>query len=93
MSLVCWAPEAIVDFGRIDRFNLTRSERWADHVRTRIETRCKSLAALPQQGRPVGNGLRLLSIPDIQYVVFYDYGDEEVTVRRIFHTRENREEP
>ena len=64
----------------------------ADRIERRLDRRLGSLASVPEQGRPVADRARLLSLPDIQLVVRYRIIDDENTVRilQVWHTRENR---
>ena len=67
----------------------------ADRVEARLESRVETLAGVPGLGRPTGGNVRELSIPDIQLVVRYEVDEERALIRilRVWHTRENWEEP
>ena len=88
-----WSSDALDDLDRIDAFNLTRNKDWTRRVQHRIGERCASLAMLPFQGRPIGGGLRQLSINDVQYVVIYGSRADYVIIQRAYSTRENRDQP
>ena len=92
MRVLRWTPEAIDDLDRIDLFNRQRSDSWAERVERRIVARARGLAAAPFQGRAADtNGVRLLSIPDIQYIITYRIEDSAVWIVRVHHAREDRE--
>ena len=94
MRVLRWTPEAIDDLHRIERFNRQRSDPWAKRVEHRIVTRACSLVGSPFQGRATGTDrVRLLSIPDIQYIITYRIDNVDVWIVRIHHARENREAP
>jgi plasmid stabilization system protein ParE len=87
-----WTPEAIDDLDRIDRFNRSRSDAWAERVETRLIERTRTLVTRPNQGRQgLSGSVRLLSLPDIQYVITYRIEDDTVWIVRVHHTCENRE--
>lgn len=67
----------------------------ADRIMARLESRADSLGGMPLQGRPVQGDVRRLSLPHIQLVLDYRIVEDENAVRilRVWHTRENREEP
>ena len=91
MRVLRWTPEAIDDLDRIDLFNRQRSASWAQRVERRIVARARSLAATPFQGRAVNtNGVRLLSIPDIQYIITDRTDEADVWIVRVHHAREDR---
>ncbi len=91
MRILRWTPEAIDDLDRIDLFNRQRSDSWAARVERRIVARARSLAATPFQGRTADtNSVRLLSIPDIQYIITYRIEDSALWIVRIHHAREGR---
>jgi plasmid stabilization system protein ParE len=88
---VIWSEPASADLQRIFEFNLTRSFAWAERVDSRLRKRGHALADFPFSGRPVrGLRLRVLSLPDIQYVINYRLDGDEVTVLRVRSTREMR---
>ncbi len=92
MRVLRWTPEAIDDLDRIDLFNRQRSDSWAERVERRIFARARGLAAAPFQGRAADtNGVRLLSIPDIQYIITYRIEDSAVWIVRVHYAREDRE--
>ena len=66
----------------------------ADRVEARLINRVASLRGLPRQGRPIGQAIRELSLPDVQLVVRYRIMDDQRGIRilRVWHTRENREQ-
>lgn len=65
----------------------------ADRIEARLVSRAASLASVPGQGRPIGDGVRRLSLPDIQLVLHYRVLDDEDAIRiiRVVHTRENKD--
>jgi plasmid stabilization system protein ParE len=86
-----WSEEAQADLARIFEFNLGWSSTWAMRVDARLVERGKALARLPFLGRPAGEkDLRRLSVPDIQYVIFYRVAEDQVIIAHIYSTRENR---
>ena len=91
MRVLRWTPEAIDDLDRIDLFNRHRSDFWAERVERRIVARARSLAVAPFQGRTGDtDGVRLLSIPNIQYIITYRIDEADVWIVRIHHAREHR---
>ena len=86
-----WSEAARADLARIFDFNLQRSDAWAQRVDARLVERAGALGRTPLMGRSVSAGrLRLLSIPDIQYVLSYRIDKERVTIIRVHSTREHR---
>ncbi len=86
-----WSDEAQADLARIFEFNLAWSETWAMRVDARLVERGDALARSPLMGRSVdGKDLRRLSLPDIQYVIFYRVSGDRVIIAHIYSTRENR---
>lgn len=88
-----WSASALADLDRIASFNEEFSQTWARRVHHRITQRCASLTSLPFQGSPADGSMRKLSIPDVQYVVLYEPTDDNVTIHRVWSTRQNREQP
>jgi plasmid stabilization system protein ParE len=83
--------EAEDDLARIFEFNMQRGERWAVRVESRLLSRCEALLLSPRAGRRLADeGLRQLSVPDIQYVIDYQPFDDRVSIVRIRSTREIR---
>lgn len=92
MKVLRWTPEAIDDLDRIDLFNRHRSDSWAARVERRIVARARGLATAPFQGRAANtDGVRLLSITDIQYIITYRIEDSALWIVRIHQAREDRE--
>jgi toxin ParE1/3/4 len=88
-----WTGPALTDLDRIATFNEQRSVGWARLVNHRIVERCQSLLRHPAQGRPIlSSSRRVLSIPDVQYVVSYDVLGDEVRILRVRSTREIQDE-
>jgi plasmid stabilization system protein ParE len=86
-----WAEDGRAHLARIFEFNIGRSEAWAETVERRLRERAHALSLTSFIGRPVPKStLRALSIPDIQYVIIYRVGREQVTILRVHSTRENR---
>jgi plasmid stabilization system protein ParE len=82
---------AEVDLIRIYEFNLARSPAWADRVEQRLLERADALPNAPLAGRRVTmDGIRRVSVSDIQYVLDYRIGDEEIEVLRFQSSREIR---
>ena len=81
------------DRHRIWMFQSDRSMVQAYGVYERLEQRIASLGSFPKQGRPLRDGTRELSVPDIQLVFRYRMDEDAVRILRVWHTRENREEP
>ncbi|MEI9849627.1 MAG: type II toxin-antitoxin system RelE/ParE family toxin [Sphingomonas sp.] len=77
------------DLGRIYDFNLGRSVAWADSVERRLPDRASALASNALLGRPITkDGLRRLSVTDIQYVIDYRIAEEVIEILRFQSTRE-----
>ena len=88
---VLWSDEAQADLARIFEFNLAWSQTWAMRVDARLVERGEALASSPFLGRPADRkDLRRLSVPDIQYVIFYRVIEDQVIVAHIYSSRENR---
>jgi plasmid stabilization system protein ParE len=88
---VLWSDEAQVDLARIFDFNLGWSETWAMRVDARLVERAEALGGFPLMGRRADEkDLRRLSVPDIQYVIFYRVTQDQVSIAHIYNTRENR---
>ena len=86
MKLI-WSRRGLADKDAIWNFLAERSVSYADRVERRIEGRARSLAAVSEQGRPIpGTPIRLLSIPDIQYVIRYQVDDDAIRITGIFST-------
>lgn len=92
MIPVIWSPESQNDLERIQAVNETRASAWAEKVETRIVERVKSLSRLSGQGRRISSSVRVLPVPDVQYVVTYHVSDSLITILRVHHTRENRDD-
>ena len=83
--------EAEDDLARIFEFNVERSVHWAERVERRLINRCEALLLAPLMGRRIaGEGLRQLSVPDIQYVIDYQPLPDRITIIRIRSSREIR---
>ncbi len=88
---VVWAEAGRAHLARIFQFNLGRSEAWAEKVERPLRERADALSLNPLIGRSVPRSmLRALSVPDIQYVIIYRVGREQVTILRVHSTRENQ---
>jgi len=87
-----WSAAAQADLARIYAFNVAKSEVFADRVETRLLTRADSLRTVWRQGRPLREtGLRVISVPDIQYVITYRVSAEVVLIIEVRSTREDRD--
>jgi plasmid stabilization system protein ParE len=83
--------EAEEDLVRIFEFNMQRDERWAVRVESRIHDRCEGLLLTPHIGRRMADeGMRQLSVTDIQYVIDYELAGDAVVIVRIRSAREMR---
>jgi plasmid stabilization system protein ParE len=88
---VLWSEEAQADLARVFDFNLRFSETWAMRVDARLAERAEALGRSPFMGPAADvKDLRRLSVPDIQYVIFYRVTQDQVSIAHIYHTRENR---
>ena len=77
------------DLGRIYDFNLCRSIDWADKVERRLIERARALALNPHVGRlTTREGVRRLSVTDVQYVIDYRIAGDAVEILRFQSTRE-----
>lgn len=86
-----WLAAARADLARIFAFNASRNADHAERVDARLLERADALARNPAMGRPLGQGgLRTLSVVDIQYVILYALVEGQVTIFRVYHTREDR---
>jgi plasmid stabilization system protein ParE len=85
------SPAAEADLERIFQSNVQRSLAWAEKVEARIWTRANSLVEAPAIGRrTIRQGVRRLSLPDIQYVMEYRAVRDRIRILRIYSTREIR---
>lgn len=83
--------DALADLDRIHAFNSQHVATKADRVERRIHQRLAALLLTPHIGRPITKpGVRVLSLPDIQYVIYYHVEDEAIRVLRIYSTAEDR---
>jgi toxin ParE1/3/4 len=62
----------------------------ARRVVAQIDYSAKRLINFPYSGRPGPRGTRLLSVPNLPYVVIHRVQDETVKIVAIFHTSRNR---
>lgn len=84
-------PEANADLDRIFEFNAGWDLRWAEKVESRILERARSLSITPRIGRPTAEpDVRCLSLPDIQYVIYYEPVEDRIRILRIYSTKEIR---
>jgi plasmid stabilization system protein ParE len=83
------SAEAEADFERIYGFNVERSLDRADRVERRLLERIRSLPAAPRAGRPyLEDGVRRLSVADIQYVIDYRITPGAIEILRVQSSRE-----
>ncbi|PTS90123.1 hypothetical protein DBR17_01955 [Sphingomonas sp. HMWF008] len=76
---------------RSDRSVQSSAQRFIGGARRTPHRRARSLAATPFQGRTADtNSVRLLSIPDIQYIITYRIEDSALWIVRVHHAREDR---
>jgi plasmid stabilization system protein ParE len=81
----------LADVHRHWLFHADSSIDRADRVEARLRDRAEALLVHPKMGRPIkGKPARELSVPDIQYVIVYQPGDQEVLIVRIWSTAEDR---
>jgi plasmid stabilization system protein ParE len=86
-----WSGKAVADAERHWLFHAQHSIGYADAIEARLPARADALLEHPQMGRPVkGKPVRELSVPDIQYVIVYQPGDEDVLIVRVWSTAEDR---
>ena len=87
---VIWSAEARAQEEAAWHFLSNRNVAYADRVEQRVEARVATLAHAPHQGRPLANSdLRLLSVPDIQYVIAYRLEAEIVRVMGLWSTAQD----
>ena len=64
----------------------------ADQTVHRIRMAVNRLAGFPHSGRPGPRETRLLSVPDLPYIVVHRVDDDIVKIVAVFHTSRNRRE-
>jgi plasmid stabilization system protein ParE len=89
MTPVSWSSTARDDLARIHGFLHPRSEAFAARVERRLTSRAASLSRTPMQGRSLGGFNRVLSVPDIQYLIYYRLLAGRVVITSVHHTRED----
>jgi len=83
--------QAREDLARIHDFNAQRSERLAERVESRLLDRCEALPETPYIGRRISaEGVRRLSVADIQYVIDYRATTDAIEILRFQSSREVR---
>ena len=86
-------PEAERDLIRLGEFVGEVSPDLSDRVRNLLVKAMKSLERRPERGRRLPRREeRQLLVPfgSVGYVIHYRLAGDEVTISRIFHTREDR---
>lgn len=84
--IVRFARPALADLDAIVAYIAEDDTAAAAAVRERIEASVKRLAHFPQMGRVTDEpGVRMLTIPQFPYRVFYRVYDEEVIILRVLH--------
>ncbi|MET1110013.1 MAG: type II toxin-antitoxin system RelE/ParE family toxin [Allosphingosinicella sp.] len=85
------SAKAEEDLDRIYEFNLERSVEWAQRVNRRLLERSRALAAAPFVGRlHRPEGVRQVSVTDIQYVIDYRPAATMIEILRFRSSREIR---
>lgn len=90
MKLVYLKP-ALRDLAAIRNYIGREDEDAARRVIARIEHSVERLSNFPYSGRPGPQGIRLLSIPGLPYVVIHRVQDDTVKVAAVFHTSRDRQ--
>jgi len=83
-----WTRRAEADLDTIWHFIASRDVVRADALDAYIRRRAERLASFPGLGRPIGKGVRDLSLTDIQYVVRHVVTDDEIRIIGVRHTRQ-----
>ena len=88
---VIWTRKALRDREAIWLFLADRSVPYADRVERRLRQRGDGLGRFPYLGRTVGSaGERELSVPDTQYVIVYEVGDDAIRILKLWHSAQDR---
>jgi toxin ParE1/3/4 len=81
---------ALRDLGNIHNYIARDDPAAADRVVDRIRTAVSRLESFPYSGRPGPRGVRLLSVPDLPYIVIHRVDRDMVRIVAVFHTARQR---
>jgi plasmid stabilization system protein ParE len=86
-----WSLAARADLARIFDFNLRWGLQRAEKVDARLYERVSQLREYPELGEAADrNCLHKLSVPDIGYIILYEFDGTSVFIVAVWHGRENR---
>jgi toxin ParE1/3/4 len=87
---VVYLKPALRDLADIRTYIGRENEGAARQVIARIEYSVERLSSFPYSGRPDPQGIRLLSVPGLPYVVIHRIQNDTVKIAAVFHTSRNR---
>jgi plasmid stabilization system protein ParE len=91
-----WSEAALADLDRFAEFLHDRHPRLAAVVAAAIVKKTEALTQHPSLGRPLSGRPQyrqvVLRVLNADYVFQYRIGGDRLTILRVFHARENREE-
>ena len=84
--LVRWTPEALNDLDEAIGYIAMEDRNAAKDIAIAIKTAAKSLARLPNRGRPgFVEGARELLVPNLPYFFVFIVQNEQVHILRLMH--------
>ena len=84
--LVKWTPEALKDLDETIGYIAMEDKGTAKNIAIAIKAAAKSLAKLPNRGRPgLVEGTRELLVPHLPYFFVFLVQDEQVQILRLMH--------
>ena len=91
-----WSAAALIDLNRFRAFLRERHPRLADLVGRAIEKRVALLSDFPLLGRPMEKTSKyrelVIATLNAKYIARYRIDGEVLTILRVFHGREKRED-
>jgi toxin ParE1/3/4 len=89
MKVVYLRP-ALRDLETIRSYIEQYDEQAAERVIRRIERAVARLEILPHSGRPARGDIRILSVPELPYVVIHRVRNDRVEIAAVLHTARKR---
>ena len=84
--LVQWTPEALKDLDEAIGYIAMEDRGTAKNIAIAIKAAAKSLAKLPNRGRPgLVEGTRELLVPNLPYFFVFSIQNEQVQILRLMH--------
>lgn len=86
-----WLRRAVADLRSVRAYIAEHDPLTAESVAQRIKQTVEHVKAHPHLGRPAArDGVRLMTVPSLRYLIPYRVSHGRIEILRVFHTSQTR---